>query len=138
MKGLHGMIRLSKWRLDEARKDLAETERVIERIDLTLADLADDLLKQQDVALDPAFGHSYGTYAAASITRRTDLFADREKAEQIRLEKQEKVSDAFMELKKFEILAERRAQREKEAANKRDQAEMDSIAIDRFARDQDT
>lgn len=137
MKGLHGMIRLSQWRLDEARKDLAEIDRTLERLDLSLVDLEQDLLKQQSVAEDPSLGLSFGAYAAASLSRRATLLAEQRKIEHIRAEKQEKVSDAFMELKKFEILAERRAQREKEAEDKRDQAEMDGIAIDRFARERE-
>ncbi|GEQ98094.1 flagellar export protein FliJ [Iodidimonas gelatinilytica] len=137
MKGLDGMIRLSKWRLDEARKELAAAQNAVDQIDQGLANLQAALDKESGFAGESLAGFSFGPYAAASFAQRAKLQEQRAKADAERADKEEVVRAAFQELKKFEILAERQLEQAKFDAKKRDAAALDELGLQRHARNQD-
>lgn len=131
MNGLDGMIRLSTWQLDEARKALtaAESElaailHAIDRIDRELAAERDAAGQSTDVMTSAAFG----PYANAMMRRRAALSGARSKAEATREKTREAMSAAFMELKKYEILAARREEQRKIEDKRREQKALDEIS----------
>ncbi|WP_281301524.1 MULTISPECIES: flagellar export protein FliJ [unclassified Iodidimonas] len=137
MKGLDGMIRLSKWQLDEARKELAGVQAEINEIDAQLAALSGQLEKEGAFDGDVLAGLSFGAFAAATFARRDALLKKRHGVEKQRNAKEDVVREAFQELKKFEILAERQALRQKEDAAKRETAMLDEMGIQRHHRDKE-
>ena len=135
MKGLEGMIRLSKWRLDEARKGLIEAEASLAEIDHALEALARDEAKEREAApSDPVALFALGDFVAVVKARRRALLAQRAEREAVRAERQDAVAEAFQELKKYEILAQRTAERAAEEAKRREQAVLDEVGLRRHRR----
>ncbi len=135
MKGLEGMIRLSKWQLDEARKGLIEAEAALAEIDHALEALAREEAKERESApSDPVALFALGDFVAATRARRRSLLAQRAEREAVRAARQDAVAEAFQELKKYEILARRTAERAAEEAKRREQAELDEVGLRRHRR----
>lgn len=135
MNGLDGMIRLSKWRLDEVRKALVAAEAELAAIVRAIDRLDRDLEAEREAAgnaADAMTPGAFGRYAAATLRRRAALEGARDKAEKARERERERTGAAFMELKKYEILATRRAERRKAEEKRREQKELDEIGAQRF------
>jgi len=131
VKGLDGLIRLAKLRVDEARKALLEVDSRLHEIDAALDDLDRGLAAEQHAAGDPIAAAIYGVYAQAAVGRRRSLAAEREQVEAERSETQEALAEAFQEQKKFEIVSARRADAAEDAAKKREQALLDEVGLQR-------
>ncbi|MFQ5348496.1 MAG: flagellar FliJ family protein [Rhodothalassiaceae bacterium] len=130
MKGLDGMIRLAKWQLDEARKALIEAEAALAEIDHALDALAREEMREHEAAPDdPAAMFALGGFVAALRARRQSLVAEREKRESVRAQRQDTLAEAFQELKKYEILARRAAERAAEEERQREQAALDEVGL---------
>jgi flagellar FliJ protein len=136
MKGVDGMIRLIKWRLDEKRRELADLENMRDELHSRISKIEAEMLAERNAAAasSPVIGFAYAGYAAAAMARRRKLEASiHEIAASIDVKKEE-VADFFRELKKFEVLAERRMQRERAAEGRREQANLDEISLNMFRR----
>ncbi len=130
MKGLEGMIRLAKWQLDEARKALIDAEAALAGIDHALEALAREEAKEREsTPSDPVALFALGDFAAAIKARRRALLTQRAEQETVRAERQDAVAEAFQELKKYEILARRAAERAAEEAKAREQAALDEVGL---------
>lgn len=135
MKGLQSMIRLSKWRLDEVRKELAAMEAMIDEIDGRIADLnAEMAAEQQAAAGGDMAGFAYGAYAKSVIARRDNLKSSRAETEKARDAKKEEVTEAFQELKKYEMLDARAAERQAYEAKRREQTHLDEVGMQQHVR----
>lgn len=135
MNGLDGMVRLSKWQLDEARKALvaAESElaafaRAIERLEREI----EAERKAADDAADVMTSGAFGVYAAAALRRRAALEVARDKAERACECERERTGAAFTELKKYQILAARREEQRRAEEQRREQKSLDEIGTQRF------
>ena len=134
MKGVDGMIRLQKWQLDEKRRELSDME--VMRHDLLgrAAALEDEMRTEQHHAATSESGYAYGAYASGVIERRRVLQTSIREVERSIDAKKREISEAFQDLKKYEILAERQVIREKEAEAKKAQANIDEISLNMFRR----
>lgn len=135
MKGIDGMIRLNRMRLDEARKALAEAEAAVDACDAALDALAQEVAREQIIAEDQDAARAYGAFAQAAIRRRVLLMDQRRKAVTLADDRRAVVADAFRELKKFELVAEREAARRKAERDRQEQAALDAVALQRFGTD---
>jgi flagellar export protein FliJ len=130
VKGLAALIRLHRWRLDEKRRELAELERLEDRLLESVRQL------DQEVAAEQAFaqqtnmgGFSYGGFAAGIIERRKRIAASMVEIRQQMDAKTEEVAEVFRELKRYEIAQDQRQKREQVEADRRAQAALDEISL---------
>lgn len=135
MKALPTLIRLAKRDLDILRGALSEIEAKRANAIARLAAHAEALAQEQRVALQNyEAGRAYGGFAALALTQRRALEAERDQlameADRIRA----LITEAHVELKKVEHLAELQAKREAAEAARRDDAALDEIATQRAVR----
>jgi hypothetical protein len=126
MRSFASLIRLHKWKLEEKRRKLAELERLRGGLLAQGERLGREMAAEQEAAgttLDAARG--YAPYAEAAILRRRTLERSLDNiAQQIVLARDE-VTVAFQELRKHELLAERRLQLARAAEARSDQTALD-------------
>lgn len=130
MKGLGTLIRLRKSELDARRRALGALEQEAEELARAVLRLEGDLASESEAArcdAETAFG--FGIYLAAVRSRRAEIERQAD-ALAVRMETaRDAVSDAFRELKRLEIARATAAQRTARAADRREQAALDEVAL---------
>lgn len=135
MKSRETLIRLKRFQLDEKRRKVAQIEMMMADFDRMAADLEREIAAEEQKAgiSDPAH-FAYPTYAKAAAQRRNNL---RSSADDLKVQlddAQAQLAEAFEELKKVEVLDDRERGAERTAANAREQATLDAVALSRAAR----
>lgn len=129
-RGLDSVIRLQKWRLDEKRRQLGDLLRLAEQLETELAGLETELEAEQALAArNFEAGRAYGNYARGFIERRERLIQSLANVEQQVEVAQEEVRAAFRELKTIEITKDNRDKVVAIDTGRRQQAELDEIAL---------
>lgn len=135
MKGLEGLIRLHRWRLDEKRQVLAELERLAARLREQLAHLDREVAEEQQVAANsPEAMAAYGQYAKGVIERRAKLTQSLGETEERMRAALEEVAHAFRELKKYDLVKARRDRVAQEKEKRQQQAVLDELGLVLFRR----
>ncbi|GAA0601811.1 flagellar FliJ family protein [Caenispirillum bisanense] len=129
-KGLHGVIRLHKWTVDEKRRalgQLLQREEEILRFQRLLQEelLREQTLARQDVTLAMAFGQYLKLYS-----RRRDALAQAlvEVRQRIDAARQD-LAEAFLDLKTYELTQASRDRQEKLERDRKEQAMLDEIGL---------
>ncbi len=130
MKSRETLIRLKKFQVDEKRRRVAQIEGMIADFQRMTNDLEREIQTEQERAgiSDPSH-FAYPTYAKAAIQRRENLTRS---ADELKIQLEDARShlgEAFVELKKVELLDERDQARERAEENAREQTEMDGIGL---------
>jgi flagellar protein FliJ len=107
--------RLKRFQVDEKRRRVAQIESMIAEFERIAADLDREIEAEQDRSgiHDPAH-FTYPTYAKAAMQRRENL---KRSAADLKLQLDDAkavLAEAFEEMKKVELLDERRQMRERE------------------------
>lgn len=130
-KGLATLIRLSKWTVDDKRRALTALQA---REDEILADIAATearLIEEQRAAAQDAtgIGFLYGAYARSWLTGRArlDTLLEQVRAEIVRAG--DELSEAFNQLKTYEITERERKRRAAEERDRKEQAFLDEIGL---------
>lgn len=135
MKGLPNLIRLHHWRLDEKRKQVAELRRLAAELWGQRHRLEEELRTEQDVARSSTeAGTTYGGYAKSVIERRRNLEVSIRDVEAQIERATMAVTEAFREVKHYELAL---AEREKKAGEKmarRERAVLDEIGAQSYCR----
>lgn len=135
MKGVQSLIRLQRWRLDEARRRLADLERLKQEFMDRARKLEEEIAaEQQAAAKDDEGRRAWASFAERALERRATLARSVAETEAALSAAQEEVGEAFREVKKLELAAERAERRQQEAAQKREQARLDAVALDMHRR----
>jgi flagellar protein FliJ len=116
MRGVDGLIRLWKWRLDERRRIVVDLEILRAGIERQMVKLDEELEQERKVATqnyDASFG--FTNYRKSNRERRANLEASREEVIDRIAAAQEDVNAAFRELKKYELVLEQGFRRKQEA-----------------------
>ncbi|SEH51566.1 hypothetical protein [Magnetospirillum fulvum] len=130
-KGLATLIRLSKWTVDDKRRALTALQAREDEIlaDITAAE-AQLIAEQRAAAADlTGIGFVYGAYARSWLNRRAQLDS---MLEQIRAEivrAGDELSEAFNQLKTYEITERERKRRADEERDRKEQAFLDEIGL---------
>lgn len=135
MKGLAGLIRLHRWRLDEKRRELADLETFADSLEAQTVALEESLRAEQKVAKSSVeSGYTYGDFARDVIDRREKLAVSISKVEDQVAQVNEELREIFQEVKRYEILQANlmRAAREKE--EKLEQGMLDELGFEIFRR----
>ena len=123
------LIRLARFKVEELQKQMADIEQVRGSIHDQIDRLEESVPEEQAVAAENKDGYlAYGSYARSVIQRKEKLRASLEEVDAEAGALRERLETAFGELKKFELLEERRLARIQDALRASEQAEMDEIA----------
>ncbi len=138
MKGLDSLIRLHRWQLDEKRRHLVELERLSQRLAAQMRELEVEFKNEQQVAGSSAeAAMTYGDYAQAAIGRREKLNASLAGLQSQRIVAKEDVSEAYRELKKYELVKARNQRLANKRRQRQDQQVMDEVGLNLFRRRND-
>ncbi len=129
MRSLESLIRLARFKVEELQKQMAEVDAA--RADLTrqIDKLAESVPEEQVAANASREGFvAYGSYAQAVIKRKENLRTSVADVDQRADALRAQLEEAFQELKKFELMEERRLAQEAAKRRKREAAQLDEIA----------
>jgi len=135
MKGLSTLMRLARAEIDARQRALAELEAARGGLERDIVERDAALVRERDAAAgDPETLRAFSAYLGATMAAKADLARRAgvlgEEAGEIRAS----LNEAFIELKRLELLAERLEREEERAQAMRDNAALDEMAIARFAR----
>ncbi len=133
--GLHTLIRLHKWRLDEKRRALAELQALADKLAQDTARLEREIIAEQEIArTSPEASFGYGNFAKQAIERRRRLAQSVAQVEHQIAEATEEMAEAFQELKRYELAQEGRDRRDEAKRKVRENAALDEMALSGFMR----
>ena len=133
--GLHTLIRLHKWRLDEKRRALSELQAwpiSWPRTPPVWSGKSPPSRKSPAPRPKAAFG--YGNFAKQAIERRRRLAQSVAQVEHQIAEATEEMAEAFQELKRYELAQEGRDRRDEAKRKVRENAALDETALSGFMR----
>ncbi|PIW29352.1 MAG: flagellar export protein FliJ [Rhodobacterales bacterium CG15_BIG_FIL_POST_REV_8_21_14_020_59_13] len=123
------LIRLARFKVEELQKQLADIDRVRTSLNDQIGRLEASVPEEQAAATDNKDGYiAYGSYAQAVIKRKQNIRASLDEVDQQAEGIRERLEAAFRELKKYELLEERRVARIEDAVRTAEQVELDEIA----------
>jgi|GEM_PF-2746613 len=134
MAQLDQLIRVKKWNLDIARRELVELEQMRDDIKERIDRIEKGLVEEQILASKSGLLTNYGDYAKKELNRRDCLSASLTDIELQVKAKLEEIQMAFEELKTVEIAADRAAERRAFKLRRREQMTLDDIAGQRAFR----
>jgi flagellar export protein FliJ len=135
MKGLSNLIRLHKQKLDERRQKLAQMQAVAAGFTSQIHALEQDANQEAEKAGDnPESVHAIGSFVQATLGRRDALKASLADV-QIEIDiLQSEISKAFSEVKRFEVVDERREIRARRGRQRRERKTEDAIGLGIYQR----
>ncbi|WP_300555579.1 flagellar export protein FliJ [Maricaulis sp.] len=129
------LIRLARFKVEELQKQMAELDRSKAALTNQIERLEASVPEEQAAATASKDGYlAYGSYAQAVIKRKDNIRASLNEVEAQSDALRERLAEAFQELKKYELLEERRVARIEQAQREAEQAELDEIAAIRHRR----
>ncbi len=135
MSALDSLIRLHRFQLDERRRQLADLDQLAfklrqeqQRLDL------EQQVEQSVAAASFEAAQTYGSYAVNLIERRRKLAQSLAEVEQQIAQARDQLAEAFQEVKRYEITAGNRLRQQRQKLDRRQQALMDELGLDRHAR----
>jgi flagellar protein FliJ len=128
---LESLIRLHRWQLDERRRHLADLDALAHRLRGEQERLASEQQVEQGVAAGSLEASTaYGAYARRLVERRRKLAESIASVEQQIAQARDALSEAFREVKRYEIAAASRAAQHNKLIARRDQANLDEVAAE--------
>jgi len=135
VKPFQSQIRLHKWTVDEAQRQLGELMRLAERLRQDITNLEAEVVRERQAAvLSFEAGLTFSGYLEQVIERREKLHRSIAEVEGQIEQAREALQDAFAELKKFELAAEAAEDRAKKKRDAREQTTLDEVALGIFRR----
>lgn len=123
------IVRVRKWELDQQRRELRAKQDVLQTIDDALQEIADNVANAEE-GVDPAVSAlTLGAFLEGARVRQKDLLKQRVGQQEEVERHQLLVQNAFQDLKTIEIAAEQEARREAVELARREQGEIDEIAL---------
>jgi flagellar FliJ protein len=135
VRALPNLIRLSKWALDEARRKVSDLETLRVSFMKEVAELDDELGREQHAArgsMDSLI--TLQGYYQHVRERRGRLQRSIAEIDTALEHARDEAADAYREFKKYENAQENLVKRERAAADKRQQAELDEVGLDMHRR----
>lgn len=111
MSNLGPLIRLAKFELDEKRRQLAELHAESDRLHRAVADLDAEVVRERDAAeQSPIAAAAFGPYLKRARAQREALLNGIAQLEARIAAMTDEVAEAFLELKRYELVQEARIQ----------------------------
>ena len=133
---LKNLIRIHEFGVDEKRRDLGELLKLMGDLEQSQRDLEIEVVNEQRVAasMPGEADICYGIYAQGVIMRRERMAESIIQMEVKVGEARDALSEAYLELKKYEIAQENRDKREALEETRREQSILDEIGINAHRR----
>jgi flagellar export protein FliJ len=128
MSAIETLVRMARRRAEELQRELAKLENHRRSIEARLVEHDRIVASEQALAAGEAMS-GFGNFAQAAVMRKAAILQQRVQAAREAEALRDTLADAFIELKKLETLAENEAIRAAVAADKREQAELDEVAL---------
>ncbi len=139
-KTLENLIRLHKYRVDEKRRVLGTLYGELNDLEQKLKDLFAQISNEQQIAQSSpeAAMFSYGRFHQRAMLIRDEIAqAIGEKEVEVEAARDE-VNEAFRELKVYEEAEKNRKKKEAEEQQRKENIEMDEIAMNLYRKNQDS
>ena len=135
---LHNLIRVHEWQVDEKRRRLGQLIQVLDDLEERARQLEQEVRNEQQIASQSPgeAGFLYGGYAEAVIDRRERLAQSIFKAEQEVATARNDLSDAYRDLKKYELAQEARDRRAAAELERKEQLVLDELGLQAYRRRQ--
>lgn len=135
MKGLSNLIRLHKQKLDEKRQKLAQLQAVAADFASQIETLGQDAEREaRKAGGDPEAVHAIGAFVQATLARR-DALKESLAGVQAEIDAlQAEITDAFSEVKRFEVVKERRETSARHVRRRRERKVEDAIGLGMYQR----
>jgi flagellar FliJ protein len=132
---LETMIRVQRWQLDERRQQLAELERLGEKLRTEAHRLVEELTSEQHTAAQSTeAGFAYAGYARAVVDRQSRLKESLAEVDGQIAQARDALADAFAEMKRYEMAQSGRVRRARASAARRQQILQDELAMQMYRR----
>jgi flagellar FliJ protein len=132
---LDSLIRVNRWKLDEQRRQLAELDRLAERLRGEALRLEQELTSEQRVAgASYEAGLAYPSFARDVLERRRKLEASIADVDSRAAAARDALAETFGEVKRYEIAAANRAKRDRAAAARKQGIAQDEVAMQIYRR----
>ena len=136
MKGLDKLIRLHSLRVDEERRKLADIQALGDDLRDRIRGIEMEVRAERDVMrASPVVGIDHSAYVAEAGRRRDTLVTSLTEIEAEIEVAREVVAERFRDLKKLEHARDNRLQRARYEEARREQAELDDVAMEIFRRE---
>jgi flagellar export protein FliJ len=131
MSALESLIRVHRWQLDERRRYLSGLDALAERLRADALRVEEEARGEARAAgLFPEAGRTYPLFIRVLIERRRKIERSIAEVEAQIEEAREAVSEAFREVKRYELAAANRARDAQSRVARRQRREEDALAID--------
>jgi len=135
MKSREALIRLNRFRVDEIRKRLKSLDDMRSDLAKKMSDLETMVQEEQRRSQQSDLARlAYPTFARSVMARRENIQRTIDEVDKQAASVTEELQGAYRELKKYEIVADAEAQRDRVEYARQVQAEIDEIALGRHAR----
>lgn len=135
MSSLDQLLRLQKWNLDEKRRQAADLEALIQRLQGDIARLDSEVAREIEAARDDLeAARVLPPYRAVMATRRERL--EQSVADvTVELERvREEIAETFADIKKTEQAIQLRAERRRQDLARREQIAADEMGLEQHRR----
>jgi len=130
MRNRESLIRLHRFQVDEKRRKLAELELMVQEFRARERELEAQVEAEQKKAGISDVAHfAYPMFAKSVIRRRENILTSIEDIERQLDAAKEELSDAFRELKKYEIIEDNRKRKVRREVMRTEQAQLDEVAL---------
>jgi flagellar FliJ protein len=133
-RGLASLIRLQRWRIDQKRRELAELEQQRADCAQRIEALSARIKAEQSGSDDAVLTFSYANYVRAALAQRQSLSDTLAKMDDAVAACRADIAAVFRDLKKFEVAQARREEQAAQEQTRREQSDMDEVAMNLFRR----
>lgn len=138
MKSLHTLIRYKKQQLDELRRRLVVLESQKQQLLKRSADMSEELQQELELASgQPEMSAFFGDFAERIKRRQQEIAREVRKLDRQMDGLSEEIRLAFGEVKKYEIVRDRRKAEQQEEQNRKEGAALDEVALEQERRKKD-
>lgn len=135
MKGLPGMIRLNRWKVDEQRRKVTELEMLAEELAQQATDLQNQIEREgRNAGDDVEARRAYSAFLQGALVRRDKLRVSIDELQTEISGAKDALADAYRELKSYEIAQANRDRREAQKQALRERVKMDEIGLGMYRR----
>jgi flagellar protein FliJ len=132
---IDSLIRLHRWQLDERRRQLADLDRLSQKLRDEGVRLSEEQKTEQGIAAGSIeAATAYANYARRLIERRTKLEQSLASVEQQIVQARDALAEAYQDVKRYEIAAANRAAQQRKRHERQQQATTDEQGIENFRR----
>ncbi len=137
MKGLNTLIRINRLKLEEQQRQLAELEGTSKVFRSQIDAMDESIRRESEIAeRNPDTAFTVGGFVQATLARRGTLKTSLAEIEAQVNRLRDAVATAFREIKRFELIMERRAEASRHQAGRRERKVEDETAMAIFRRGQ--